>query len=174
MWQRPETKTTSDQFLELKDKIINGDVLLSITFWELSNSLMPSKWKHCGVYHDGWVYESTTKNVRKVLLEEFFFKKDSIGLVRKTGKLGILDVQAGHSFLSENMDEPYDFGFGWVSAKSWYCSKYVYNYFCAADTDFSKQFVPIKVLGEPTVIPQDFWYAKEFSQILKFNTEGRL
>lgn len=173
--QSPNTITTSEQLLDIKSKISNGDIVLCIKYYELSNSLMPSKWKHCGVYFDGWVYESTTKGVRKVLLEEFFFKKDCIGLVSTRVLHGPSELKRGLDFLVKNLREPYDFGFTFKGSSSWYCSKYVYQFLLACNPGLATQLSFIKVLGEITIKPEDFWFAdKVFLKVASYNTKGDL
>lgn len=161
---RPAPRITSQHQLEIRSHIRNGDVLVSYTAWELSNIFLPGRWKHCGVYINGWVYESTTHDVRKVLLEEFCLKKDRVGICRLWSSIfeNRFDYLLGIPFLEENLGEPYDYGFRWGGNASWYCSKYVYNYLRVCDFDFFTYFELRETLGEPTVTPTDYWLARKF------------
>jgi len=167
---RPECETTTAQFLDLKQRLEDGDLLVSYVGWELSNYFIPGTFKHVGVYHQGWVYESTTHGTRRVTLEEFFFKKDKIGLVRPLKKYAKCELDRGVHFMIENLGEPYDYGFGLAGSSAWYCSKFVRAFFIAMDPGFEQQFTLREILGEPTVQPDDFWLAsKFFRQVTSYN-----
>lgn len=156
---RPAPRISTPQLLEMRQHLRSGDVIVCFVGWELSNLFLPGKWKHCGVYVNGWVYESTISGVRKVLLEEFCLKKDKLGIARLHVDFNYLD---GLVFLEENLSEPYDYGFTWDGSSAWYCSKYVFEYLRYCSNEFQKRFTLRKTLGEYTVTPTDFWLADKF------------
>lgn len=166
---RPECDLSSTDYETLKAHLKNGDVLCSYVGWELSNYFIPGQYKHCGIYIDGLIYESTTHNTRKVLLEEFFFKKDRIGVSRKKQILTDQQILDGIAFMESNLGEPYDYGFSMDNSRAWYCSKFVRAFFIAADVKFAQDFKLISVFGEPTVRPDDFWLCSDlFDQVISF------
>ena len=171
---KPECLVTSEQFLDIKSKIQDGDVLCSYVGWEVSNDFIPGIFKHCGIYLNGYVYEATTHGTRKVLLEEFFFKKDKIGIARRKGGLTIEQIVKGLALMNQNLNEPYDWSFGIEGVSTWYFSKWCRMFFIAGDPNFEQSFVLRKVFDEPTVTPSDFWLAdKFFIQVASYNLESK-
>jgi Permuted papain-like amidase enzyme, YaeF/YiiX, C92 family len=154
---RPECIINSKNYLDMEEKLRDGDVLMSRTDWEVSNSFIPGAMKHAAIYVKGFVYESTTKGVRKITLAEFVFKKDEVRACRPISP--ILSLDEGIKFLEDQMNEPYDYGFMWQGSSSWYCSKYVYYFYCHAIPGFEKLFELREVFGEPTIKPIDYWLA---------------
>jgi uncharacterized protein YycO len=155
---RPEMKVTSRNYLDISDPIRNGDCLVSRTDWELSNFLLPGYWKHCAIYWNGWVYEATTHGVRKVLLSEFCFKKDHVGVIRP-----LFEFAENHKeYLISTLGKKYDWAFTWMqnTADAWYCSEYVYSFYsrCLGFHNFR----PRLLMGEYTVSPTDYWNASKF------------
>lgn len=172
VFHRPECQIVSADEMDMRSRLRNGDVFVTKTDWELSNPFIPTVFKHCGVYFDGWVYESTTHNTRRVTLGEFIYKKDHIGIVRKTVPLSGFQLALGLSFMEENLGEPYDYGFSLSGSSAWYCSKFVRTFFIAADPSFEHTFVLRTIFGEPTIKPDDYWFAKDmFTRIAAYNTE---
>ena len=130
LFHKPDDITTSSDYEQLRSIIRNGDILVSRTDWELSNLIMPGYWKHCAVYKDGYVYEAVTKQgVRKILVEEFFFKKDHIGLCRNSDYLPSEDdLSHGFKFLDSELGESYNWSFELDVNNKNCCSQLAYNF----------------------------------------------
>lgn len=156
-FHRPETDFSSAQYIMLKSKIQDFDVLVSRTEWEMSNLFLPGKWKHCAIYRNGMVFEATTHGVRCITLEEFVFKKDKVGLCRANASIGEMDGENILHFLYDNMGEGYDYTFDWGTTKQWYCSKYVYFALCEGIKGFAMNFHLSRRIGETDCAPDDIW-----------------
>lgn len=173
IFHSPECRIISTQYIDLHSNLKNGDILVCEREWEFTNLFMPSLWKHCAIYCNGWVYESTTKGTRKILLEEFCFKKDIIAISRFCCSLSDAQISKGIYYLESNLREPYDFGFTWKGTKSWYCSKFVYHFFCTCVPWFADSFSIQKVLGEKTIKPDAYWNTKYFYPVRSYNGKGK-
>lgn len=169
-WHRPESKFTSAQYIDAKNVLLSGDILLSEVEWELSNYFIPKTYKHAAIYFNGLVYESVTHGVRSITLEEWLFKKDHVAIVRAKFEITASMLFLGKSFLDQNIGEPYDFSFKLEGTSSWYCSKYAYEFLLAMNPSFGQTFILRETLGELTVKPDDFLLATDkFDLIAKYN-----
>jgi hypothetical protein len=166
-FSKPEDKVTSLEFIALKADLKDGDILFSRTDWELSNIFMPGYWKHCAIYLDGHVYEAVTKGVRKTLLEEFFFKKDHVGLGRYGLPLSIESQQVTKAYLETKLGAPYDWSFEMGIKNKFYCSELVYYFLNIAYDDFAKNFIIRISFKQPIIRPTDMWNA--LKQIGRWN-----
>lgn len=169
---RPEMRITTQEYSKVKELIKNGDCLLSRTDWELSNFFLPGFWKHCGIYLDGYVYEATTHGVRKVLLSEFCFKKDVVGIARPNFDL---ELNYAEMYLDRTLGLGYDWAFSWMdnTSDAWYCSEYVYAFYHRMNEIFLFMFTPRPTLGELTIKPTDYWDAEsKFTRI--FSSDKRV
>lgn len=157
---RPEMCIRTEHYENIVLKISDGDCVVSRTNWELSNYLLPGYWKHCGIYLGGYVYESTTHGVRKVLLSEFCFKKDVIGISRPNFDL---DLNGADIYLERTLGKGYDWAFSWMenTSDAWYCSEYVYAFYHKMNEVFMFIFKPRPVIGELTIKPSDYWLASD-------------
>jgi uncharacterized protein YycO len=159
---KPEPRVSDKNFKIIKNEIKNGDVLVSRVEWELSNVaekiLTGSFWGHAAIYFDGWVYEATTKGVRKISLEMFCFRKDSLGLGRLQGS-DWTDDQCSLmiSFLNDQLGDSYDFSFSWGIEKKWYCSKLVFFAWDQAKAEEAEAIDSMNTFGLKKVTPQNIW-----------------
>lgn len=155
---RPETAFSSASYIKIKSKLRDFDILVSRTEWEVSNMILPGKWKHCAIYRNGMVYEATTKGVRSTTVEEFLFKKDKVGLCRARPYIDELEGEMILEFLLKHIGDRYDYAFNWGSSnKALYCSEYVYFGLCAGIRGFEANFKLKNLLGETDCSPADLW-----------------
>lgn len=168
---RPEPVIDDVMFRSLRGQLKNGDCLVTRTEWEFSNPveklLTGSFWGHSAIYLNGWVYEATTKNVRRVSLERFCFLRDGIGLSRLAGPDWTEgQISEMEKFCIDQIGEPYDFSFSWVTSAKWYCSKYVLNAWKAGGAMDPTANLTVQILGQPRILPEDIW--KKTIQVIKF------
>ena len=153
-FHKPDSDVNTLEFVALKAMIKDGDVLVSRTNWSLSNIIMPGYWKHCAIYMNGHIYEAVTSGVRKTSLEEFFFKKDHVGLGRYSDALDSARLATATDVLESCLGEAYDWTFLGAS-KKYYCSELV---FVALDELYPHlQFEHSTILGQSIVTPTDVW-----------------
>jgi len=160
MTKRIECLTTSAQFEDLKLKIKDGDVLFSKVDWEISNLGIVGIYTHVAVYMNGMVYEAVTSGVRKITLEEWFFKKDHVGLARCNMFQPTADQLAtGTAFLESCIGESYDYDFAEYTRQSQYCSAYWYAYMESMfGSAFDEKFPKPLFLGLlPVLLPSSCW-----------------
>lgn len=153
LFHLPVLETTDEEFLELKSLIRDGDSLVSRTDWEFSNLFEAGEWKHAAVYFDGYVYEAVTTGVRKSLLEDFFFRKDHVGLCRcEEFKKDLSDK--GLDFLKAQIGLPYDWSFSLASKNAYYCAELVFGFLqVTAQVNVSMT----DYFGQEVVSPTDIW-----------------
>ena len=149
----PERKMDDLELEQLKAFIIDGDCLVSRSDYELSNIFMPGEWKHVALYYKGHVYESVTGGVRKTPIEEFFYKKDQIGLCRLHKEI---DFSLAIPFLDSTIGMPYDWSFSGKNDK-YYCSELAYKAYSLVDETFTKTFISSYYFGEMVIRPTDMW-----------------
>jgi uncharacterized protein YycO len=135
-----------------------GDVLLSYTKGELTNTLIDGEYKHCGIYTgQGVVVEAVGHGVRAVTLEEFAASKDKIAICRPLFALDAVCSKAA-DIAVEQIGKPYDYGFE-PNEEAFYCAELVAFCYNKA-TDGATPFVPREVMGVATVLPVDYKLAK--------------
>lgn len=178
-FKKPDCSTTGEQFLDLKSKIKDFDALFSETYFELSNGIkingkyylgIPGKYKHIGIYYQGMVYEAVTEGVRCVSLEEWFFKKDVVGLAR-CNMFSFDDLSAGQglAFLKSCLGDEYDYDFADFTPKKQFCSSYWYQFMCAAFGDKFSNWFPMPLLFDvlPFLTPYDIWC--KLDKVVQYN-----
>lgn len=153
----PETGLSYFDLNEMIKIIQDGDIVLSRKNWELSNIFMPGQWKHCGIYLNGFIYEAVTmEGVRKISLEQFFYKKDAVGLSRYRA-LSAAQVHSGMVFLEAILGSPYQWEFAISNDKRYFCSELAYQFQCHLWKYFDRDFTPSKILWMYVIRPTDLW-----------------
>lgn len=158
--KQPDPQLNDMDFKKLKSFIIDGDCLVSRTSWQLSNVFMPGEWKHAAIYFKGYVYEASTKGIRKVSLEEFFFKKDCVGLCRWENSTEYFDedlTSIAMQFLESKIGKDYDWDLFLSNNDKFCCSELVYYTYCLCFGSFAKRFKPSRYLGKEVIRPTDLW-----------------
>jgi uncharacterized protein YycO len=148
----------------LNNLLLPGDVLLTFSLGELTNSFIEGEFKHCAMYAGlGRIIEAVGSGVRGESLEEFCASKDLIGVFRArfcdeaTAKKAV-------QFAEKQIGQPYDYSFE-PNEKAFYCAELVATAYMFAMDD-KAPFKYRKVLGIDTVLPIDFKLAtKKFDQI---------
>lgn len=174
---RPEFTISSEQILRFKLKLSDGCILVSKTDWELSNKLLPGEWKHCGIYFDGYVYESTTHGVRKVLVDVWLATKDHAGLLRARRNFTANDFLSSRIYLEECIGAGYDYSFRLFrdlkfkkkSNRHLFCSAYAYGFLYRLDKKLARSIHLENMFGQKTISPTDFWNSDMFVQLERIN-----
>lgn len=161
----PDSDTTTEEFEQIKSLIKNGDCLVSRDKYALSNIFMPGEWKHAAIYLDGYIYEAVTSGLRKTSLEEFFYKKDFVGLCRYA-PLSIAQVEYGKQFLNGKLGKKYDWDFSLSNDDRYYCSELCYLFYCYLFENFHLKFKMSKYFKQDVIRPTDMW--KNLTQIKRW------
>ena len=168
IFKKPDCKITGYDFVTALANIKDGDLLCCRTDYEFSNLFLPGWYEHIAVFYDGWVYEATTEQVRKVMFAEWMFKKDHVAILRPVKPF--TNMKDGVWFLNQCLGDPYNYNFFAVNTtKSWFCSEYAYKFLCASIDGFAKTVELRLRYGHETVSPNDFRQAVESG---KFNLIG--
>jgi hypothetical protein len=155
--KQPDPAMDDLSLLALKSLIKDGDCLVSRTDWQLTNLFMPGEWKHSAIYLRGFVYEASSKDgVRKVSLEEFFFKKDHVGLCRYTEFTPEMS-EIGFEFMEKRLGSLYDWSLIVSNNGKYYCSELCFYFNSLCFSDFTQKFVPSTYLGKEVIRPTDLW-----------------
>jgi uncharacterized protein YycO len=155
--KQPDPDLDDSDFLTLKTLIKDGDCLVSKTSWQLTNLLMPGEWKHAAIYYKGFVYEAASQvGVRKVTLEDFFYKKDHVGLCRFADFPEDLE-STPDMWLNNRIGKPYDWDLILSDNDKYYCSELCFYFYCLCFGDFAKKFKPSFYLGKEVIRPTDMW-----------------
>ena len=164
----PYTEMTGIDFLELQNKLKDFDVVFSKNDYMMSNLFIKGKWKHVGLFYQGWVYEATTHGVVKTLLAEWVFKKDHVGVARFNG--AITNKASGIQFLFEILLK--EIQYDWlmqIGKDKLYCSELVFDFYTlATDGLFDKSFQAESLFGSKMVYPIDLWTSTLFNQVLEY------
>jgi len=157
-----ERRMSDAEMRDLKLVVKDGDCLVTRCDWEFSNVLewvfTGAFYGHAAIYINGKIYEATTKGVRCISLEKFFFEKDYVGLCRLPGEdwtsSQLVDIE---SFLVRQINEPYDFSLSWNPTDKWYCSKLVYFAWRAGKPIGVDVIRVARTLGKTLITPHDLW-----------------
>jgi uncharacterized protein YycO len=152
----PEPKVSMLEYQEMRSLLKDGDVLVSRKDWALSNVLMPGEWKHCGVFFQGHVYEAVTAGFRRSTVEEFFFKKDMVG-VSRFKPLNDDQISWSVIWLEQKIGSKYDYSFSISDDDKYFCSEVVYLLYSHLFEDFAPNFKTSKMFGQTVVRPTDLW-----------------
>lgn len=156
LFKRPNTIIVSDQVNVAKGALRDGDIMLSTTDWEISNLFIGGKYKHCGVFYKGKVFEATTECVCATDFYEWMYKKDYVGIIRS--RQPAVKMEEGIAFMKTCLGEPYNYDFFAINTtKIWFCSEYVYKYLRIAVEGIDRRFFMKKRFGKRTVTPSDFY-----------------
>lgn len=139
-----------------------GDIILSYSSGFLTNLFIPGPYTHVGMFlSDLSIVESTpTKGVKVSSLDDFLKNKDKIIVLRSRKNLTDDQLQAVCEVALSKVDLPYDFEFDFSVSenKAFYCSELIwFSYSSVVDFDFTTR----KILGEYTISPSDFYYARK-------------
>lgn len=159
---KPEPIINDADVASIRLLIKDGDAICSRVEWEFSNLaekiLTGSFWGHTAIYLDGFIYEATTKGVRKITLEMFCYRKDALGLGRLQGSDWTPEQCAKmKTFLEAQIGAGYDFSFSWGLLKKWYCSKLVYFAWNQANAIETNAIQSMSTFGLKKVTPQNIW-----------------
>lgn len=141
-----------------------GDLLLSRKRFELSNLFIPGKYTHSAMVLPGeLIVEATGEGVAIKSMASFAFDKDFIAILRpiqfeEIEMLGILNK------CDSIIGAPYDYLFE-LSEKAFYCSELVFNLY-KTGCKFFDTFTLRKSLGVDTVVPDDYYKARKYFNII--------
>jgi uncharacterized protein YycO len=152
-------RLSSKNYRELKSLMMVGDVLVSRVDGELSSVFIPDFWTHAGIIKDeNTVVEATTHNVIETDLIDFVMKKDYVALLRPSFCTPIEREFAAFE-ATQQLGKPYDYGMTYSGVESFFCSELVY--YCYSVAVKHNPFKLNRILGKTTVIPSDFYNAKD-------------
>jgi len=160
----PECQIDYEDVKDALTKLKDFDLMCSRRCFELSNWLIPGFFKHIAVFHGGWVYEASTKGVRKIEIHEWMLKKDYVGICRLATP--ITAPEPALVFLKSKLGDAYDYDFIDMKAvDKEFCSRYAYQAASLASPEFKKSFKIKHVFGVSTITPSDFWNAALCSKL---------
>lgn len=145
-------KIQSEHYRQITKVLRPGVGLLTLTYGELSNVLIPGYWSHVGAYcGHRCVVEAVGKGVVETDLIDFALTKDEILVVKPTFAT-LEQMEISSAWMSKQIGKPYDMQFR-SGEDAFFCSElYVQSY--------ARQgiVIPWKVstsFGVDTPIPQD-------------------
>jgi uncharacterized protein YycO len=146
-------------YMDLKTKLVPGQVLLTRTEGEMTTMLIPGFWSHGAIYvGDGWVIEAVGAGVVKTDLVSFMMTKDVMSVC---SPLFATTAQrlAAVAWATRQLGTPYDYDFR-SDNKAFYCFELTY----AAYQEATGRASPWKLrqtMGVDTVVGDDFEKAKD-------------
>ncbi len=158
---------TGKDFRNIEAMAKPGQVILSKTNGELSNLFIPGFWSHAGIISpDGkHVIEAKTANTAKTDLVDFcMINKDYICLLDPVFLSDAAKLAAAIYAEEEEVGLPYDFEMSLSNIKKLYCSELVYKAYLFADEKIP--FKPRSILGQETIVPNDFWAASDKFKVI--------
>lgn len=151
--------------LDLKGVVRNGDVLLSYSYGELTNLLIPGEYKHCAIYVDGRVVEATHIGVCSTPFEDFCASKDMVAICRPIF-CGEQEMAEAVRYAVNQEGLAYDYYFE-PNEEAFYCAELIAKAYEHA-TSGASPFKTRLTLGVETVLPIDFKLAtKKFKTVLE-------
>jgi len=155
----PWSKKRIDQDIceQIRAKIQVGDIVLTQTYGEFTNLIIPSEWKHAAIFaHPNYLIEATQPFVKRTKWYDFFMHKDAVCVLRLKGVDEITrSLVARQATTYEGM--PYDLQVE-IGPKAYYCSELVYTAAKTVIPDWG--FELRNRLGVDTVSPDDFRKAR--------------
>jgi uncharacterized protein YycO len=152
-----------------------GDVLVTYSEGELTNFLIQGEFKHAALFLgtlSGHVVESIGSGVTVTRLDDFVKRKDKIAICRPSFASQEEKIEACN-WAENQLGMPYDFKFQ-ASTDAFYCAELITAAYTRALMKSGKTspFRYRKIMGEYTILPQDFVDAKEkFSVISRLPSE---
>lgn len=148
-----------------------GMVIISRKDYSPLNLLIPGYMSHCGVISTNGVIESIgAHGVRVIPLSEFLYSKDHI-IISKP-RFHSIDLpelmRASYREARREVGKKYDFKFH-LSDQAFYCSELVHDSYERAYrnmTGWDLPFIPREVWGIKTILPDDFYRAKDYWQVV--------
>jgi uncharacterized protein YycO len=165
---RPYESTDKDK-MKIKNYAKPGMILLSATNYEVSNWFIPGFWTHSSIigptvnWPKGQIIEAIGEGVRRVSVNEFVDTHDYFHLLRPKFRSEPQMAEAA-AYADLQVGKPYDerFYFTLTGNNAFSCSElcwWSYEKTYKHVGEFSP-FVPRLILGQYSVLPQDFSDAK--------------
>lgn len=146
-----------------KTVLIPGDMIVTLTNGQLSNQLIPGDWKHCAMYvGSDFVVEAVSSGVVKTDLYDFLMSKDSYAIVRPY--ISCVQMYVASVKVESFIGKKYDFFFE-ASNEAFYCAELMAAAYLFAAPEF--RFEKRKIMGIDTIMPSDYYNAKEKFFIVK-------
>lgn len=160
IYMAPHAREISfEDYADIIDVIMPGDVLLSYSKGEMTNYLIPGQYKHCAMFVGRTrIVEAVGGGVHTELLSKFLSSKDRIAILRPRFCDQFQATDAAAAALNA-IGKPYDFSFE-PNEKAFYCAElilYCYNRVLGNRCDFVRR----DIFGVQTVLPQDYKDAKD-------------
>lgn len=153
-------KVNGNDFMQISQLIKPGMVILTKTYGELTNLLIPGVWSHAGIYvGDGKIVEAIGSGVVEKDLAEFLLTKDKVCLLEPYFVENQFQMDNAARFARSKVGFPYDYKFK-SNNKAFYCSELVFASYHHATGGLSP-FELRETLGIETAIPDDIYNASK-------------
>lgn len=141
----PEARGVTKEMAEqVQPKLKAGDILLRRTEGTSGNFLIPSWWKHAGVYvGDGQVVDAAFKGVHKGTFKKFMTDGDAVMVLRAKDLSGS-QREAIARFANLQVGKPYDFDLDFADKARMTCTELANH---ALEAGAGKEVVPKNMLG---------------------------
>ena len=143
-----------------------GDIMLTRTFGEATNLVIPGYWKHAAIYvGEGNVVEAKDPVVVKSDMYDFMMTKDFVIIVRPL--LGYNERVVAAAFSESMIGKSYDYHFEMIEGRpnlSFYCAEV--PFWCYHMSVKSWGFVLKEIMGIPTVKPDDYVRAERYFKVI--------
>ncbi|HEY9898174.1 MAG TPA: YiiX/YebB-like N1pC/P60 family cysteine hydrolase [Pantanalinema sp.] len=135
---------TQEMAAQVRPKLKAGDILLRRTEGTSGNFLIPSWWKHAGVYvGDGKVVDAAFKGVHKGSFEKFMTDGDAV-MVLRAKDLSSKQREAIARFANLQVGKPYDFDLDFVDQARMTCTELANH---AVEAGTGREVVEKNMLG---------------------------